>query len=74
MSDEAVITANPDVVLMMNPRGGHTQTDNDVLTHPAIAATAAGNNGIVLRLDGSFMLGFGPRTADAIKALNAKLY
>ena len=74
VSDEAVISANPDVLLMMNRRGDHGASDEDVLAHPAIAATTAGANKKLIRLDGMFLLGFGPRTADAIEALHSELY
>ncbi|MEM1005588.1 MAG: hemin ABC transporter substrate-binding protein [Pseudomonadota bacterium] len=73
LSDEAIITAAPDVILMMNS-GGHTAlTDQEVLTHPAIAATPAGQNGDLLRMDGMLLLGFSVRTGQAITDLAAGL-
>jgi iron complex transport system substrate-binding protein len=71
VSDEAVITAQPDVVLMMNSRGNHSGSDTEILTHPAIVSTPAGKNGRLVRMDGLFLLGFGPRTADAIGELKS---
>lgn len=75
LADEAVIEAQPDLILMMS-RGGseHGAADAELLAHPAIAATPAGRNGAVLRMDGAYLLGFGPRTAAAIRDLASALY
>lgn len=69
MSDEAIITAAPDVILMM--QGGRTApaTDAEVLAHPALATTPAGQNGDVLRMDGILLLGFSVRTGQAVNEL-----
>lgn len=74
VSDEAIITAAPDVILMMNSTGEHSPDDESVLNHPAVAATPAGRAKRLIRMDGMYLLGFGPRTADAITALHAALY
>lgn len=75
LSDEAVITANPDIILMMS-RGGddHSGALADVLANPALASTPAGQAKNLIRLDGNYMLGFGPRTAEAIEDLAVALY
>lgn len=73
MNDEAVIAATPDVILMMS-RAGPGASDEEVLSHPAIKLTPAGKAGALLRLDGAATLGFGPRTADAIRTLSKALY
>ena len=73
LTDEAVINAKPDVVMVM-PRPGAGSTDEEVLAHPAIAVTPAGQNKAVLRMNSLHLLGFGPRTASAIRDLNKKLY
>lgn len=73
MNDEAVIAAAPDVILMMS-RAGPGASDEEVLSHPAIKLTPAGKTGALLRLDGAATLGFGPRTADAIRTLSKALY
>ncbi len=69
ISDEAVISAAPEVILMMNARGDHGTSDEQVFSHPAIAATPAGQNQNIIRMDGLYMLGFGPRTAEAATEL-----
>ncbi|MBB1248925.1 hemin ABC transporter substrate-binding protein [Rhizobium sp. G21] len=73
INDEAVISAAPDVILMMS-RAGPGASDEEVLSHPAIKLTPAGQSGSLLRLDGASTLGFGPRTADAIRTLSKALY
>ena len=75
LADEAVIEAQPDMILMMNTRSGtHEEADEELLAHPAIAATPAGRNRAILRMDGAYLLGFGPRTAAAISDLATSLY
>jgi iron complex transport system substrate-binding protein len=74
ISDEAVIEAKPDFVLMMDRGGDHGATAVELLAHPAIAATPAGRNKAVIRMDGAFLLGFGPRTAAAARELATDLY
>ena len=74
VSDEAVIKAAPDVVLTMSGGGDHTVQDKAVLANAAIASTPAGKAGKIIRLDGAYLLGFGPRTADAIATLHKALY
>ncbi|MFI0848129.1 hemin ABC transporter substrate-binding protein [Mesorhizobium sp. IMUNJ 23232] len=76
LSDEAIITAKPDLILMMN-RGGnedHAATEAQLFSLPAIQSTPAGEKHRFVRMSGSYLLGFGPRTADAIRDLAAALY
>tara|TARA_R110002049_G_scaffold307712_2_gene509058 strand:+ start:32860 stop:33726 length:867 start_codon:yes stop_codon:yes gene_type:complete len=74
MTDEAVLAANPDVILMMDRGGDHDSTIADLVALPAIAPTPAGQARAVVRMDGLYLLGFGPRTAAAITDLNTALY
>ncbi len=73
LGDEAVITAAPDVILMMEAGRAVPITDEEILSHPAIAATPAGQNGDLLRMDGMLLLGFSVRTGQAITELAAGL-
>lgn len=75
LSDEAIIDGKPDVILTMD-RGGddHAATGDDLFAHPAIASTPAGQAKKLIRMDGAYLLGFGPRTAAAIRDLSAALY
>lgn len=74
VSDEAVITAAPDVILMMDRGGDHSAANDDLFAHPAIATTPAAANRAVVRMDGLFLLGFGPRTAEAVADLATALH
>jgi len=74
MTDEAVISAAPDAILMMEREGDHNSTVAELLALPVIASTPAGETGAVIRMDGLYLLGFGPRTADAVSDLSAALY
>jgi len=74
VSDEAVIAAAPDAILVMQ-RGDEFGTERDqLLAHPAIAATPAGKDGRILSMDGMYLLGFGPRTASAVRELHRGLH
>lgn len=74
VSDEAVITAQPDVILMMTRSGEHSQIAEELFAHPAIAPTPAGKAKALIRMDGAYLLGFGPRTASAARDLAKALY
>lgn len=72
LNDEAVILAAPDVVVMMEGRGNHSGRAEEVLALPSLALTPAGQNGAFVTVPGA-ALGFGPRTPELARALNAKL-
>lgn len=74
LTDEAVIEAAPDVILAMDRGGDHETAASELLSHPAIAATPAARTQSVVRMDGAFLLGFGPRTASAVRDLAEALY
>lgn len=74
LTDEAIIGAKPDVILMMDRGGDHGASDETLWTHPAISLTPAAESKAVIRMDGLHLLGFGPRTASAIRELNAAIY
>lgn len=70
VGDEAVLNADPDVILMMERAPGHSVSDADLRAHPILGKTRAGAAGNVVRLPGLLLLGFGPRTTQAIDALS----
>lgn len=72
MSEEAVLAAAPDVVLMMSS-GSHAAGGN-VLALPAFRGTPAAANGRLVTMDGQSLLGFGPRTPEVARALAAELH
>jgi iron complex transport system substrate-binding protein len=74
ITDEAVITAAPDVILMMDRGGDEPDPTADILANPAIASTPAGQAKRLVRMDAAYLLGFGPRTASAVRDLVAQLY
>lgn len=77
LTDEAVIAAAPDVILMMD-RGDDVidleAQRAELLGLPAIASTPAGKDGRVIRMNGLYLLGFGPRTGKAALDLHRALY
>lgn len=74
MTDEALLAAAPEVIVMMDRAGEGAMSGTEVLAHPALGATPAGKAGAVIRMDGMLLLGFGPRTPEAVEALHAALY
>lgn len=73
VSDEAVAAAAPDVILMMDRGGNHGAATEDLLAMPAISVTPAAEAKAVVRMNGLLLLGFGPRTAEAVRKLSAAL-
>ncbi|WP_145108877.1 heme/hemin ABC transporter substrate-binding protein [Cereibacter sediminicola] len=72
VSDEAMIAAAPDVVVMM--ARDETPAAADIFALPALAASPAASGRQLVTLDGLFLLGFGPRTGQAVRALHDALY
>lgn len=72
LTDEAVTRAAPEVILMM-ARDGAEDLSAEVLAHPAIRTTPAGRKGALVQMDGLYLLGFGPRTAQAARELSRAL-
>lgn len=73
LTEEAIINARPDVILMMD-RGDHGAVDDELFANPAIALTPAGRDHAVIRMNGAYLLNFGPRAAAAIHDLATALY
>lgn len=74
MTDEAVLAAQPDAILMMDREGELSIADADVLAQPALSQTPAARTLTILRMDGMLLLGFGPRTPAAATVLHDALY
>jgi iron complex transport system substrate-binding protein len=72
-SEEKLIEMAPDVILMMSDGKGGPTTEQ-VFGITALAATPAAKEKALVVLDGAYMIGFGPRTADAIRDLAKALY
>jgi iron complex transport system substrate-binding protein len=73
VSDEAIVAARPDVVLVME-RGREELDANTVFAHPSFALTPAAAKKAFVSMDGLYLLGFGPRTAAAARDLALSLY
>ncbi|TNB47915.1 hemin ABC transporter substrate-binding protein [Martelella lutilitoris] len=75
LSDEAVIEAAPDIILLMDgTAGNHVPTDEDVSTQPALALTPAGKARAIYRIDPVGMMNFGPRFGENLSKLTAEIY
>jgi len=74
ITDEAVIESGAQIILMMDRGGNHEILDDALFKHPAIALTPAGRSRSVIRMNGLYLLGFGPRTAAAALDLNRAIY
>lgn len=73
ITPEALAKARPDVILMM-ARGQHAVSAEQVFADPALALTPAARSKSLIVMDGLHLLGFGPRTADAVRMLSISLY
>lgn len=77
ISDEAAINANPDIILMMAGRdenNDHGAPNAAITDHPALGLTQAARDGAIIRMDGLYLLGFGPRTGAAAQELARSIY
>lgn len=73
LTDEAVAAAAPDVILMMD-RGDHSAPNEELFAMPSLITTPAAASENVVRINGLLLLGFGPRTPEAVTKLNEALY
>lgn len=74
ITDEAIIAAAPDVLLMMDREGDLEVANADILSHPALGETPAAKSGALIRMDGLLLLGLGPRTPQAADELYQAIY
>ena len=73
MTDEAIIAAAPDVVVVMANAGAQLKPE-EVFALPALEATPAGAGHKLASADGLWLLGFGPRTPEAAGFLFKAFY
>lgn len=71
-SDEGIVAAAPDVIIMMQ-RGDHAVPPETLFSHPAFALTPAAKHQSLVTMDGLYLLGFGPRTAQAARDLMRRI-
>ena len=74
VSNEAILAANPDFVLMMSGAGAPEPNPETVFSHPGLTQTQAAKDKALVVMPGVYLLGFGPRTAMAVAELAQKLY
>ncbi len=70
---EALIRANPDVLLLFDFGTSSIGGKQAVLNMPGVALTNAGKNKQVISMDGPLLINFSTRLPQAIKELNAQL-
>jgi iron complex transport system substrate-binding protein len=73
LSDEAIVAAKPDVILVMQ-RGRDSISSEAIFSNAAFALTPAAKDKSYIAMDGLYLLGFGPRTAAAARDLAVSLY
>ncbi|MEO1268337.1 MAG: hemin ABC transporter substrate-binding protein [Myxococcota bacterium] len=71
LTPEAVVQANPDVVLL--PSHGLESLEGGLWSLPGLAQTQAGKKKAVITIDDLKLLGFGPRMGEALSELSAEL-
>lgn len=71
---EAIVQAAPDILLTTQQTLEHAAGIDGLLALPGVAATPAGKSRRVVTMDAVFLLGFGPRTPQALAELTDKLH
>ncbi len=69
MTDEAVVAAAPDILLMTEGSFSRSGGLEGVLKFPGVALTPAGKNRRVLAVSDRYFMGFGPGIGKAVKSL-----
>jgi iron complex transport system substrate-binding protein len=73
LTPEAVIAANPDVLLLTDQGMKAVGGMEGVLRFPGVSQTRAGREQKVISLEAMYLLGFGPRMPSAVAELNLLL-
>ncbi|BAV05064.1 iron complex transport system substrate-binding protein [Filimonas lacunae] len=73
LSSEALVAANPDVILMFDSGLGSIGGADGLIKMPGVAQTNAGKNKKVISMDGELLSGFSIRLPQAIQELYNKL-
>lgn len=74
ITTEAMINADPDVILVMSAGTESVGGLEAVAALPGIAQTSAGIDQRIIGMDDSYILGFGPRTGRVLSALADAMY
>lgn len=73
LTPEALVAADPDVVLVFNTGADDLQGNDALMRVPGMASTGAGRNQAFVTLSPEVMAGFGPRVGQAVAELNSDL-
>ncbi|SFD18679.1 iron complex transport system substrate-binding protein [Chitinophaga sp. CF118] len=73
LTPEALVTANPDVILMFDEGLKSMGGVDGLLKVQGVPQTTAGKEKKVIVMDGQLLTGFGPRVIQAVKELSEKL-
>jgi iron complex transport system substrate-binding protein len=71
---EALVKANPDVILMFDFGLSSLGGKDAVLRMPGVSYTNAGKNKKIIEMDGPLLINFSTRLPEAIKELNARIF
>ncbi len=74
LNAEAMVVANPDVVLMFDSGVKALGGPDAIWNMPGILQTNAGKHKRVVTMDGQYLSGFGPRLGAAVLDLNRQLF
>jgi iron complex transport system substrate-binding protein len=74
LTAEAVVAANPDIILMFDSGAASLSGTSGILTVPGVKMTNAGKNKRIITMEGLLLSGFGPRIGTAISTLNQEFF
>lgn len=74
LSPEAGVAASPDVILVTYRTMGLLGGIEELVTQPGIVGTPAADNRRIVAINGLLLLGFGPRTPEAVATLAEALH
>ena len=74
MTDEAVVAAQPDIILMTEKSFERSGGVDGVLKFPGVALTPAGKNRRVVAVSDMYFQGFGPGVGKAVRELAVKFH
>lgn len=73
-SAEAIIAANPEVIVVTTQSQQNSQTTASLARVPGVSMTQAWKNQRIIEIDQSLILGMGPRIVDAVELLHQQFY
>ncbi|MGH1350082.1 MAG: heme/hemin ABC transporter substrate-binding protein [Methyloligellaceae bacterium] len=74
IADEVIVSSRPTAILMMDRGGDHSIKNDELFKIASFSLTPVAKTRKVIRINGLYLLGFGPRTASAARDLADKLY